>query len=108
LITSAGPVNDGNWHHVVLTTSTSAQTLYLDGSAGASIGNCSPGKYNPFVCWALDPSSLGDIVMLCNLYAQNVSSRCMPRFTCASVYRDQWWYFVPSRPGRLGTGCPAR
>ncbi|RKT54494.1 LamG-like jellyroll fold domain-containing protein [Saccharothrix australiensis] len=28
---SAGPVNDGRWHHVVLTGSLTTQTLYLDG-----------------------------------------------------------------------------
>lgn len=33
MITSSGAVNDGNWHHVVLSTSGSGQTLYLDGSA---------------------------------------------------------------------------
>ncbi|WP_199444337.1 polymorphic toxin-type HINT domain-containing protein [Umezawaea beigongshangensis] len=30
-ITSSAPVNDGGWHHVVLSGSTSVQTLYLDG-----------------------------------------------------------------------------
>ncbi|WP_258953416.1 LamG-like jellyroll fold domain-containing protein [Lentzea californiensis] len=33
MITSAGAVNDGNWHHVVLSTSDSGQALYLDGAA---------------------------------------------------------------------------
>ncbi|NKE62030.1 hypothetical protein FXN61_36875 [Lentzea sp. PSKA42] len=33
MITSTNPVNDGNWHHTVLATSSSSQTLYLDGSA---------------------------------------------------------------------------
>uniref|UniRef100_UPI003F49957B toxin C-terminal domain-containing protein n=1 Tax=Nonomuraea sp. CA-252377 TaxID=3240003 RepID=UPI003F49957B len=30
-ITTAGPVNDGNWHHAVLTVADNLQTLYLDG-----------------------------------------------------------------------------
>ncbi|MFC3992333.1 LamG-like jellyroll fold domain-containing protein [Actinoplanes siamensis] len=30
-ITTKGTVNDGNWHHVALTASTTTQTLYLDG-----------------------------------------------------------------------------
>ncbi|MBB6344345.1 RHS repeat-associated protein [Nonomuraea muscovyensis] len=30
-ITSAGPVNDGTWHHAVLTVSGTDQALYLDG-----------------------------------------------------------------------------
>ncbi|NAS22187.1 hypothetical protein GT755_10885 [Herbidospora sp. NEAU-GS84] len=30
-ITSAGTVNDGNWHHVVLSGADATQTLYLDG-----------------------------------------------------------------------------
>ncbi|MFC4896236.1 RHS repeat-associated core domain-containing protein [Streptosporangium amethystogenes subsp. fukuiense] len=32
-ITSSGPVNDGNWHHVVLSGAHDSQTLYLDGQA---------------------------------------------------------------------------
>jgi len=32
VITSAGKVNDGAWHHVALSTSGSAQSLYLDGT----------------------------------------------------------------------------
>lgn len=32
-ITTAGTVNDGTWHHVVLTGSVNTQTLYLDGVA---------------------------------------------------------------------------
>ncbi|MDR6594751.1 RHS repeat-associated core domain-containing protein [Saccharothrix longispora] len=31
-ITSAGAVNDGNWHHVVLSGSLATQTLFLDGA----------------------------------------------------------------------------
>ncbi|MFI9271692.1 LamG-like jellyroll fold domain-containing protein [Kitasatospora sp. NPDC052896] len=31
-ITSANPVNDGNWHHVLLSGAGNTQTLYLDGS----------------------------------------------------------------------------
>ncbi|WP_188317006.1 LamG-like jellyroll fold domain-containing protein [Solihabitans fulvus] len=30
-ITTAAPVNDGSWHHVVLTSSLATQTLFLDG-----------------------------------------------------------------------------
>lgn len=33
VITSASPVNDGRWHFVVLSASTSSQTMYLDGTA---------------------------------------------------------------------------
>ncbi|TMR94591.1 RHS repeat-associated core domain-containing protein [Nonomuraea basaltis] len=32
-ITSAAPVNDGGWHHVVLSAAENTQTLYLDGQA---------------------------------------------------------------------------
>ncbi|GFJ92634.1 RHS repeat-associated core domain-containing protein [Phytohabitans rumicis] len=32
-IVSAGPVNDGAWHHAVLTAGGGTQTLYLDGAA---------------------------------------------------------------------------
>ncbi|MFG2847817.1 LamG-like jellyroll fold domain-containing protein [Kitasatospora sp. NPDC048296] len=31
-ITSANPVNDGNWHHVLLSGAGNTQTLYLDGA----------------------------------------------------------------------------
>ncbi|NUR97395.1 MAG: Teneurin-1, partial [Kribbellaceae bacterium] len=42
-LTSATKVNDGNWHHVVLTASTSKQTLYLDGkSIGTRTGTLTP------------------------------------------------------------------
>ena len=30
-LASAAPINDGNWHHVVLTRSGTAQTLFVDG-----------------------------------------------------------------------------
>ncbi|MFE6055313.1 LamG-like jellyroll fold domain-containing protein [Kitasatospora sp. NPDC056446] len=39
-ITTAAPVNDGTWHHVALTGSWNAQTLYLDGK---QVGNPAPG-----------------------------------------------------------------
>ncbi|WJK43714.1 polymorphic toxin-type HINT domain-containing protein [Solwaraspora sp. WMMA2056] len=37
-ITTAAPVNDGNWHHVALAGAGSTQTLYLDGVAQGSLG----------------------------------------------------------------------
>ncbi|MFC6086848.1 LamG-like jellyroll fold domain-containing protein [Sphaerisporangium aureirubrum] len=36
-ITSAGPVNNGQWHHVALTGDGGTQTLYLDGTAVGSL-----------------------------------------------------------------------
>ncbi|MEV7770029.1 LamG-like jellyroll fold domain-containing protein [Kitasatospora sp. NPDC086791] len=39
-IATAGKVNDGNWHHVALTGSWNAQTLYLDGK---QVGSPAPG-----------------------------------------------------------------
>lgn len=36
-ITSTNPVNDGQWHHVVLSAAVDAQTLYLDGTAVGSV-----------------------------------------------------------------------
>jgi RHS repeat-associated protein len=35
-LASAGTVNDGNWHHAVITASNSNQTLYLDGTQAAT------------------------------------------------------------------------
>ncbi|MGW7434070.1 LamG-like jellyroll fold domain-containing protein [Streptomyces sp. NPDC054861] len=35
-MTSAGAVNDGNWHHIVLSGAGTSQTLYLDGTAVGS------------------------------------------------------------------------
>ncbi|WP_418909909.1 LamG-like jellyroll fold domain-containing protein, partial [Kitasatospora phosalacinea] len=32
-IASANPVNDGQWHHALLTGAGDTQTLYLDGAA---------------------------------------------------------------------------
>ena len=41
-ITSTGLVNDGKWHYVVLSASTSSQSLYLDGTlAGTQAGTLS-------------------------------------------------------------------
>ncbi|MFY1651162.1 LamG-like jellyroll fold domain-containing protein [Solwaraspora sp. WMMB762] len=37
-ITTAAPVNDGDWHHVALAGAGSTQTLYLDGVAQGSLG----------------------------------------------------------------------
>src|SRR5207248_7528403 len=34
---SPGLVNDGHWHHVVLSASTNSQTLYLDGNSVATV-----------------------------------------------------------------------
>jgi RHS repeat-associated protein len=39
VMTSAGKVNDGNWHHVALSASTNSQTLYLDGAPVAPAVN---------------------------------------------------------------------
>ncbi|WP_197048677.1 RHS repeat-associated core domain-containing protein [Streptosporangium roseum] len=36
-ITSAAAVNDGNWHHVVLSGAHDSQTLYLDGQAAGTL-----------------------------------------------------------------------
>ncbi|WP_412126550.1 DNRLRE domain-containing protein [Streptomyces xinghaiensis] len=36
-ITSAGTVNDGNWHHAALTAAGNTQTLYLDGARAGSL-----------------------------------------------------------------------
>ncbi|MBO1415335.1 LamG-like jellyroll fold domain-containing protein [Streptomyces sp. FH025] len=50
-ITSANPVNDGNWHHVVLSGAQTTQTLYLDGKqvgtplAGAIANSKQPYAY---------------------------------------------------------------
>jgi len=45
-IASAGKVNDGNWHHVVLSGAGTTQTLYLDstqvGTASGQISNLDP------------------------------------------------------------------
>ncbi|MEV0681664.1 LamG-like jellyroll fold domain-containing protein [Actinosynnema sp. NPDC050436] len=35
-ITTTNPVNDGNWHHVVLAAGGGSQTLYLDGTAAGT------------------------------------------------------------------------
>ncbi|HEX8346289.1 MAG TPA: LamG-like jellyroll fold domain-containing protein, partial [Actinoplanes sp.] len=35
-ITSAAKVNDGKWHHVVLSATTTSQTLYLDGAVAGT------------------------------------------------------------------------
>ncbi|HEY0806904.1 MAG TPA: LamG-like jellyroll fold domain-containing protein, partial [Pseudonocardiaceae bacterium] len=63
---SAGRVNDGNWHHVVLTGAVNTQTLYLDGQqAGTEAGalaNVDPldfvgaGVFNPNG-WAAAPGN---------------------------------------------------
>lgn len=43
VMASPGLVNDGNWHHVVLSAATNAQNLYLDGNeVGSAAGNLSP------------------------------------------------------------------
>jgi len=36
-VISAGTVNDGNWHHVVLTAAVNKQSMYLDGNPQGSI-----------------------------------------------------------------------
>ncbi|MFG3229842.1 LamG-like jellyroll fold domain-containing protein [Kitasatospora sp. NPDC048194] len=46
-ITSGAPVNDGKWHHVLLSGSPTTLTLYLDGqSAGSSTGTFQPSPSN--------------------------------------------------------------
>jgi hypothetical protein len=65
----------------------------------ASMGNCSPGEYNPFVYWALDPTSLGDTFMLRNHWTQKCLVALHPngyatQFSCTYDYHDQWWHFV--------------
>ncbi|MDX3662795.1 polymorphic toxin-type HINT domain-containing protein [Streptomyces sp. ID05-26A] len=42
-ITTAGPVNDGQWHHVVLSGEIGSQSLYLDGAkVGSLAGTIAP------------------------------------------------------------------
>ncbi|MEU6712358.1 LamG-like jellyroll fold domain-containing protein, partial [Nonomuraea sp. NPDC046802] len=46
-ITSAGPVNDGQWHHVVLTVAGERQKLYLDGQAIGELNGATYPEYRP-------------------------------------------------------------
>ncbi|RKT52476.1 RHS repeat-associated core domain-containing protein [Saccharothrix australiensis] len=46
-ITSSGAVNDGNWHHVVLSGSLAVQTLFLDGAkVGTTEGEIDDSLFN--------------------------------------------------------------
>jgi RHS repeat-associated protein len=45
-ITTAGPVNDGNWHHAVLTVADNLQTLYLDGAVVGTLTQTIIGTQN--------------------------------------------------------------
>lgn len=56
-ITSSGAVNNGAWHHVVLTVNETSETLYLD---GAPVGSGSGvGKLDPWPAY----TSVGNAVM---------------------------------------------
>ncbi|HCT76362.1 MAG TPA: hypothetical protein DGG94_01645 [Micromonosporaceae bacterium] len=64
-ITSAKKVNDGNWHHVVLSASTTSQSMYLDGelvsNAGGNVGG--EGTMHIYIGagkWAGYPSTAGE------------------------------------------------
>ncbi|MEV1005623.1 RHS repeat-associated core domain-containing protein [Nonomuraea sp. NPDC050202] len=48
-ITTAGPVNDGNWHHAVLTVADNLQTLYLDGAVVGTLTQTIIGTENRYV-----------------------------------------------------------
>ncbi|MGW3353761.1 RHS repeat-associated core domain-containing protein [Nonomuraea rubra] len=48
-ITTAGPVNDGNWHHAVLTVADNLQTLYLDGAVVGTLTQTIIGTQNRHV-----------------------------------------------------------
>ncbi|HEX7661183.1 MAG TPA: LamG-like jellyroll fold domain-containing protein, partial [Pseudonocardiaceae bacterium] len=65
-IVSGSAVNDGNWHHVVLTSAGPSQTMYVDGtSAGSRSGNIAnvdpytfvgAGYFNPNFTWGSQPA----------------------------------------------------
>ncbi|WP_378526674.1 RHS repeat-associated core domain-containing protein [Nonomuraea angiospora] len=48
-ITSAAPVNDGAWHHAVLTVADNLQTLYLDGAVVGTLTGTISGTENRYV-----------------------------------------------------------
>ncbi len=48
-ITSAAPVNDGAWHHAVLTVSGNLQTLYLDGAVVGTLTGTITGTENRYI-----------------------------------------------------------
>jgi RHS repeat-associated protein len=47
-ITSAGPVNDGQWHHVVLTVGGAKQKLYLDGQVVGELNGTLIDEYREY------------------------------------------------------------
>ncbi|MGW4802219.1 LamG-like jellyroll fold domain-containing protein, partial [Nonomuraea sp. NPDC004297] len=48
-ITTAGPVNDGAWHHAVLTVAGNLQTLYLDGTVVGTLTQTITGTENRYI-----------------------------------------------------------
>ncbi|MFI9848514.1 DUF6531 domain-containing protein [Nonomuraea sp. NPDC051941] len=64
-ITSAAPVNDGAWHHAVLTVSGNLQTLYLDGAVVGTLTGTITGTESRYVTtiggiavwWTRSPST---------------------------------------------------
>ncbi|MFB4271643.1 RHS repeat-associated core domain-containing protein [Nonomuraea sp. GTA35] len=48
-ITTAGPVNDGAWHHAVLTVAGDLQTLYLDGAVVGTLTQPIIGTENRYI-----------------------------------------------------------
>ncbi|MEV0726977.1 LamG-like jellyroll fold domain-containing protein [Micromonospora purpureochromogenes] len=64
-ITSSTKVNDGQWHHVVLSASTTRQTLYLDnkivGTLGAMVGTNAEYSFIGAGFTRSWPSSSGDV-----------------------------------------------
>ncbi|GAA1832960.1 hypothetical protein GCM10009735_80810 [Actinomadura chokoriensis] len=62
---TAQPVNDGNWHHAVITAAGASQTLYLDGAEVGSLTGDIAGFEQKYVAlgagtWTSWPATTGD------------------------------------------------